>query len=97
MHGEQASLPIAAAGQGQQQYALYSEQNAAHAQDESIENLRQYGGDLGQSQQLENQMMHQMASQMLPAHQALQSMSQADGQDEVAGDEPGSFPQLEFP
>ena len=40
MHGEQASLPIAAAGQGQQQYALFSEQNAAHVQDENIENLR---------------------------------------------------------
>ena len=40
-------------------------------------------------------MMHQMASQMLPPHQALQSMPQANGQNEAAGDEPGSFPQLE--
>lgn len=50
MHGEQSSHPIAASAQGQHHFAMYPEQNAVpHVQEESLDNLREYGANLGKS------------------------------------------------
>lgn len=69
MHGEQASHPIAAPSHGPHHFAMYPEQNAVpQVEEEGLENMEEYGANLGKSQQLENQMMQQMPPQMVPAH-----------------------------
>lgn len=93
MHGEQSSQPIAAASQGQQRFALYPEQHTgAHGQDESLDQLAEYGADLGKSQQLENQMIRQMTPEIVQTHGTMQSLPQVDEQTAQPPPALGSYP-----